>query len=424
MMAWIILGVNNAMKLPQYIGFDMNDHWQYVKFILEKHQVPIASDGWQMFHPPLYYFITAGWSIVVGHLFCSPATILAMVRFIPLLCGMIQVQLVYKTIVCAFPKQIFAQVFGTLLGGLLPMNIYISQAVGNEPLAGVLSSAAIVNLLYQVRRGKPYSSLQATYLGLLIGLALLTKTTAILLMPLAVLVIFQITVDYASDGLFSNTKWIRMRAFCSQSCFVFGAVFVVSGWYYLRNWVLLGMPFVGGWDTSRGIHWWQDPGYRLLSDFGTNGVTFSHPVFAALSGFWDSLYSTFWFDGMLSGVSNFEMRPPWNYTPMLACVLWSILPTGAILVGFIRAVVVRAPVEIAFCSTAVGLYVEAMLCLYLVVPIYSTAKASYTIGATPCYAVLGAAGIVLCCRSRILKALSAAGIVCWAISAYAGYLIL
>ena len=30
---------------------------------------------------------------------------------------------------------------------------------------------------------------------------------------------------------------------------------LLAGWYYVRNWVLLGRPFVGGWERGRGLDW-------------------------------------------------------------------------------------------------------------------------------------------------------------------------
>jgi hypothetical protein len=58
------------------------------------------------------------------------------------------------------------------------------------------------------------------------------------------------------------------------------------------------------------------------------------------------------------------------------------------------------------------------------VPIYSTVKATYTLGLLPAYAVLGTAGLEVMMRGPISRALVGAGIACWAVAAYAAYFVL
>ena len=409
----MVLAANNARKLPLSVGFDVQNHLDYIFYLVNRHRIPVATDGWQMFQSPLYYVISAGWWSL-SCCFCSGVwNLMTLLRFIPLACGIIQVELAYRAVVVVFPGRSAAQIAGILVGGLLPMNLYISQAVGNEPMAGMLSAAAIVYTMHLLQNGGPLHTRQTACLGLLIGLAVLTKVTAVLLIPLMVLAVLHLCTDGSG----------RVRTMTAQSAWLLGSIVIVAGWYFLRNWLLLGTPFLGGWDSSRGFQWWQDPGYRLPGDFFRFGAALKHPVYAATSGFWDSFYSTFWCDGLMSGVITASERPPWNYTPMLACALWSLLPTLAIFVGCRKAILRDAPIGLTFSVVAVALYLAAMLGLYLMVPIYSTAKASYTTGATPCYAVLCTAGFAVLCRKRWSTVFAMAGILCWAVSAYAGYFI-
>jgi hypothetical protein len=205
----------------------------------------------------------------------------------------------------------------------------------------------------------------------------------------------------------------------------FATVVLVSGWYYLRNWYLLGKPFIGGWDAVRGIDWWQDPGYRTLGQFTSFGEALCHPVYAAYAGFWDSLYSTMWLDGSLSGKVSIDNLPPWNHEFMLAGAWLALLPTVAILVGVVAAFLPSRRTgqsAVIFSVSCVATYVVAMLYLFLHVPIYSTAKASYTLALLPCYGVLAAAGFDIMVRNRILKAAAFAWMTCWATAAWCAYL--
>jgi hypothetical protein len=62
-----------------------------------------------------------------------------------------------------------------------------------------------------------------------------------------------------------------------------------------------------------------------------------------------------------------------------------------------------------------------MLCIE--VPAYSQAKASYTLGLTPLYAICCVAGLDLLPRNAILRSAVAASVVCWSMLVYATYFV-
>jgi hypothetical protein len=72
---------------------------------------------------------------------------------------------------------------------------------------------------------------------------------------------------------------------------------------------------------------------------------------------------------------------------------------------------------------AIAIYLAAMVDLYLRMPIYSTAKATYTLGLVPCYGVVAAAGAAPIMRVRCLRSLVFAALACWAVAAYAAYFV-
>ena len=77
-----------------------------------------------------------------------------------------------------------------------------------------------------------------------------------------------------------------------------------------------------------------------------------------------------------------------------------------------------------FALAAVLIYLAAIIDLYVRLPIYSTAKATYAVGLLPCYAVLIAAGTASFLRFRLPRALLFSGLTCWAVAAYATYFVL
>jgi 4-amino-4-deoxy-L-arabinose transferase-like glycosyltransferase len=414
---WVVLAINNINKIPLDLGYDAPFHYEYISYIVKNLSIPLASEGWQMFQSPLYYIISACFYSVLSRFTDSGNTLYMMMRIIPLCCGVLQVEIAYRAMRSIFPDRRNLQILGIIVGGLLPMNIYISQFVGNEPLAGLLSAVAVMMSLRLL--DTDYSQVPKWYfpaLGLVLGLAILAKATPVLLcLPLA-LFLLHIMLQ----------RRIRKPQIALNLLLVFGIAFAVCGWYYLRNWVEFGKPFVGGWDLTRNIVWWQDPGYRTIYDFFTFGRSLKYPIYSGINGFWDSIYSTFWMDGFLSSIITFEHRPPWNYSLMLSGALLGVLPSAGIFLGILKTLLVEKYVNNGklFAVTCIGIYFVALLSMYLTLPIYATAKATYTIGIIPCYAIVCVNGLDLIMRNTVIAALVNAIIACWGVVVYSSYFVM
>jgi hypothetical protein len=205
-----------------------------------------------------------------------------------------------------------------------------------------------------------------------------------------------------------------------------GVCSLISGWYYVRNWIVLGQPFVGGWDPARGIAWWQDPGYRTWQQYLSFGESLSHPIYAGTNGLWDGLHATMWLDGMLSGKVAGTL-PPWNFAPLLAGAWLGLLPLALILLGAGPAIVraVRGESDgLTFSVVAIGAGLTAVIWISLTVPTYSAIKASYLLAFLPCFGVLAAAGYETLARRAWLRPLLVGAIGCWALFAYAAYFVI
>lgn len=418
--AWAVLAANNITKVPYQVGFDVNGHLEYMLFIIRNKSIPLAGDGWAMFQSPLYHLVSSPLYVIFSKLL-SPVRVVEALRIVPLFCGAMQVQLCYVAVREVFPEREDLQSLGTLLGGLLPMNLYMSQNLGNEPLVGILCSAAIVvTLKLQRNPAGRWASHTFVLLGALLGLALLTKLTALLLFaPVALAVTHAAFARNAREreAILSAAK--AMTVVCSVA-------FAACGWYYVRNWVLLGKPFIGGWDRARGYEWWQEPGYRTLEQFASFGHAMTRPIYSALHGLWDGIYSTLWLDGFLSSQVEAISFPPWNLDLMLSSVWLSLLPTAALLIGA-GAIAIR-PKRTArsgelFALICLGTYFLATAYLMLRIPSFSTIKATYTMGVLPCYAIVAAAGFRPLVGRRPGRAFVNGGMACWAVAAYAAYFI-
>jgi hypothetical protein len=405
---WASLAVNNLPKVPPYIGMDILAHLDYVKFIAQHHRLPLANQGWQMFQPPLTYLLAAPLYACFPRI--SDGQALMALRVLPLLSGLLQVEVCYRAVRAVFPGRNGLQIAGTALGGFLPMNLYLSQVFGNEPLAGLLSGLALLWVVTRLRT--PERLLEPAFaagLGGLLGLALLAKVSVLLIIP-----------------VLAGTCILRSgaggRARLTFTAVLAGALLATAGWYFTWTWIHLGRPFVGGWDPARGIAYWQDPGFVTLASLTRFGAALAHPVYAGSAGFWNGLYSTLWLDGTLSSKIDLEFVPPWNYGFMLASALTALAPCAALAAG--AATAWRRP-PVALSLACLGVLLLGVLQLHLTaVPSFATLKATYLVGLLPCFAILGASGLAALPRRRWARALAAGLLAAWIVSVYAGYFVL
>ncbi len=413
MAALAVLGVNAYFNVPYTTGFDTDGHIEYIRFVAENLSLPYAGDGWQMFQSPLYYIWSGLFYKALKPFFTIDDTI-QLIKLFTFAFGMVQVEIIYRMLKKTFPGRNDLVSLGVVIGGLLPATLYSALALGNEPMCGAFSAAALAVAFWILVDQSSPSRGRLLLLGGFLGLALLSKVTAVLLLPPIGLMLLYKARKNGRGGLLLFTP-----AFIA-----FGTAFAISSWYYIRNWLELGKFFIGGWDSSRGIVWWQSPGYRTFRDLYSFGESLSYPVFANFNGFWDSFYSTLWLDGMMSGATKAVGFPPWNIDFLVSGAWLAVLPTIAILIAVAAALLKpgesfrKGPLFAVMCMV---IYLAALGFMYLDVPIHSTVKATYTTGLTPVYALLAAAGLGTLMKTVTARAVVYAWVACWAVSSYLSY---
>jgi len=416
--AWLMLAANNLTKVPLYLGYDARGHMEYAGYVAEHHWLPLPTEGWTTFQPPLYYILAGIVYAIVLKLGTLNAVGLA-VRCISLLCGIAQVEVCYRAMRRLWPQRDDLQAVGTVVGSLLPINLYMSQYAGNEPLTALLVSIAFLLSLRFLCEGEGVSLTRAAIgLGLVLGAALLGKTTAVFM--IGAVMLFLATASFERGGgaarIFTRTaKLLSIMA---------ALIAVVAGWYYLRNWIELGRPFYGGWEQSRGIGWWQDPGYRTLGQFARFGEALVYPIFAGMVSFWDAIYATLWGDVYCGGMTTAKGMPPWHFGLLLSGAWLGLIPTALLLIGGVA--ILRHPLAashrgLVFALVCLGVYFGALLYGFLSVPYFCIAKASYTLGLLPCYGAVAAAGVAVLPKNALVRTTLYAALATWGMAAYLTY---
>ncbi len=109
-----------------------------------------------------------------------------------------------------------------------PQFVFMCSVISNDSAAAALSTAALWAVARLARRG--LSLRRAVACGLLVGLAALTKTSALLLLPIAGLALLWTGVRRSAG---------RRPILACGAAFIVAAV-LVGGWWYGRNGVLYG----------------------------------------------------------------------------------------------------------------------------------------------------------------------------------------
>ena len=97
----------------------MQAHIDYVSFLLDRHELPDASHGWQMFQVPLFYVLAAVADYGLTR-FITATTALFWLRWLTLACGIAQVEICYRAGRSVFPKREDLQSLTVLLGACSP----------------------------------------------------------------------------------------------------------------------------------------------------------------------------------------------------------------------------------------------------------------------------------------------------------------
>jgi hypothetical protein len=390
---WLLLFAAKYQRIPLEMGFDVAGHLAYIRYILTQGSIPLANEGWSMYHPPLFYLAAAGMLALVDPAVGGDAERWAM-RLLPFASAFGCVGVTFVVARRLFPGDVLRTTAAVLVAGLLPLNLYMAAYVSNEASHAFLASlsfAAAVAVM-SGREGSSRSKLSSVgLLGLMMGLALLTKFTSLIIVPL-------VLVFVALEWRVVEGR--SVRSILGAVTAMVSIVVLVAGWFYARNWLHFRDPLQWNLDQPGGGTWWQLPGYHTVRYFLRFGEALRHPYYSSFQSLLDGVYSTFWGDGMLAGRTAMRLRNPmWNYDYMSVTYVISVPATLIMLLGF--ALMVResfrgppGPRRCVFSLFATVLYMTAfgLLAGALRYPFWATVKAAYALPAIVPLAVASAFG--------------------------------
>ncbi len=308
---WLILGLHGVLALLYNLatpfgnnGYantpDEGAHFQYVAYVAQAWRLPrfegYAGVGYEAHQPPLYYFLAA----LLYHLTGGAGK---GVRLLSTLASMGVVWLTWLTLRRLLPHRPEVALTGMGFVAFLPMHLAIGSAVGNDALTNLLFASVLYGLL----------KMGSVRLGVLVGLALLTKATAILLLPV-------VAIGLLLKAHRSGAGW---RVGVRHMAIACGIALLIGGWWFGRNALLYDDPLLQ--KTFLNVF----AGTAKAEDFLKAGM--SGAEYARLVADWT--FRSFWFAygtprTAHTGVPNF--LPDSIY---LALALWQLV----VLVGLARA---------------------------------------------------------------------------------------
>jgi len=400
---------NNTRLLPFHAGFDSKEHLKYIDYIQQHWSLPSPTEGWEMYQPPLYYFIAAAILSFCKLSINDPGSVVVL-RALNATLGIAQCVLVFLTLRLLLPAR--TALAGLLLAAFLPMHLYLMHYVTNELLAATLATLTVYLCLRLLENETPRAA-QFVFVGLALGATMLTKATGILLLPIVIAAIFARRIHTPAPVAI----WLRSLGLLIATCFA------VCGWYYARIWLKFGTPLLGNWDVITGFTWWQDPGYHTAADYLRFGRSLITPLFSGFAGFADGIYSTLWGDALCGGASSLTFA--WHEQPLVAGYFWALIPTALIVIGVVVAIIqfVRKPSSELFLLLGFSAVLTlGLIFMTLKIPSYAQAKAFYALSAITPLCFFGALGWETTTHaSERLRSVLGTLVLVWATSSFATY---
>ncbi len=386
----LVINVHNtAIYSHERSGFDWKGHVEYIRYMAANWRTPIATDGWEMFQPPLYYFVSAIIYRLFGGTAAEPGSLKA-VQIMGTLSGVANACFAWLVLRKLFKENYLIQLLGFSVVAFLPMCFYMNPLISNEIFSGSIISLAIYVL---IRYGfeKQVKIKQALIMGGVVGLALLSKyTAAFVFLTAATVLTIRILVNPST----------RKREVVALAVFLI-VVFALSGWLYIRNLAKFHDPFIGNWDEKSGYHYEQHHGYRTLGFYLKFGSVFFHaPERSRWSSFWDGKYGSMWMDTHGSFLKRDDEQA--NLYGSIIIYL-ALLPGVSILLGLYQSL--RSVFKSARCNPDLALVMVSaltfisLLSFTMEVPFFSTIKAFFYISLLPAIAVFAGKGLYTMSRN-------------------------
>lgn len=314
---YAVLGTLYAVYTPPWQAPDEPAHYNYIRALAEDRALPVIEEGdydqeylsrltsqkfppelsiaslrYEDHQPPLYYLLALPVYLLFGGA-------LIPLRLFSVVLGLLLLTVVYRLARDLFPDRPFRALAATALIAFLPQHVAMTAAVNNDALAELVLATALWLALRPNPRPWP--------LGAVVGLALLTKTTAYVALPVALLALWWGGARMNVDERGGSAIRARPRPalyVAAQTGRLLLAALLLAGPWLVRNatvygWtdplglarhnaVVQGQPRTAEWLAQYGpgglaIRFIRTTFQSFWGQFGWMGVPMHPPIYLALA---------------------------------------------------------------------------------------------------------------------------------------------
>lgn len=223
------------LRFDVHKGYDFDWHALYIQwFVAHPWQLPLKTLSPEVYHPPLYHWL-AGQLVRAG----LP---IERLNYLSVLLGIVTL-VVFQLGLVRFVQDRTTRLAALALAAILPATLQLDGMATNEALNTLLTLIVLLLAAHQLTAARS-SSIVTVALGLVLGLALLTKISSLVVFAALILAAF---IDYL-------VKRDRQRALSWLSAFA--VTLIISGWYFAANIARYHKPILDA--AECGQRWYAD----------------------------------------------------------------------------------------------------------------------------------------------------------------------
>jgi len=221
--------IGYALVTPPFQAPDEYSHYSYVRFVHDFRYLPVQpnpavrAEELEFHQPPLYY-------VLLAPLFPSTKLVesrpLLPLRFINIVFSMLTILIAYYFASMVFPNRPFVVALICAAVGLLPTYSYLSATIRNGTLATFFASLGFYLCAKAALSDEQQRHARWSWIGVVAGLAILSKLDAIGFVCAAGLMLLATSPDRRAS--FQRAGWFGL------------GVVSTAGWWFVRNWFVYG----------------------------------------------------------------------------------------------------------------------------------------------------------------------------------------
>ncbi len=274
---------------------DQAAHIIYVEHVAAGNGLPVLGESpslYEAHQPPLFYLLCT--PIYLAGSYGGRDVAIVLMRVFCLLCGATGIIFTAAIARRILPTRPETAIFACTLSALLPMHIFINASVNSDNLGEALCTVMLLPLVALPCAGR-LGWRSALLCGVGVGLAILSKMTALMLLPtLAVALALH---AHRTRSWREDVRWgLLALALCATVC----------GWWFGRNVVIYGGPlgteaYKAYFEGSPNVEWFAERGIGV-GGYSYVVATYMFKTFWGLFGNTDIPVSSglYWAFGVVS----------------------------------------------------------------------------------------------------------------------------